>query len=289
MLSRAGHPALAPAKVNLTLHLTGRRADGYHQLDSLVVFAGIADRLTARLAPGLSLSVSGPFAEGVPGDASNLILRAATLLREARGVGTGAALSLEKHLPHAAGLGGGSSDAAAALALLAKLWRVAPLDPTDPRVLALGADVPVCMSAPCSVRMTGIGETLSPVPALPAAGLVLVNPRVNVPTRDVFAALANTENAGMEALPAKPNLDRLTAWLGRQRNDLTAAAVTLAPEIGQVLEVLTAQPRVRWAGMSGSGATCVGLVADVDAARRTAQAIQLREPTWWVVAAPLLG
>ncbi|MBI1417378.1 MAG: 4-(cytidine 5'-diphospho)-2-C-methyl-D-erythritol kinase [Limimaricola sp.] len=289
MPSRAGHPALAPAKVNLTLHVTGRRADGYHQLDSLVVFAGIADRLAARLAPDLNLSVNGPFAEGVPSDGSNLVLRAAALLREARGVSTGAAISLEKHLPHPAGLGGGSSDAAAALALLAELWRVAPLDATDPRVLALGADVPVCMSSPRPVRMTGIGETLSPVPALPAAGLVLVNPRVNVPTRDVFAALAGTENAAMEALPARLNLDRLTAWLGRQRNDLTAAAVTLAPEIGQVLDVLTAQPKVRWAGMSGSGATCVGLVSDVDAARRTAQAIQLREPTWWVVAAPLLG
>ena len=150
-----GRPGHAPAKINLTLHITGQRPDGYHLLDSLVVFAGLGDQIEATLSRDLTLAVSGPFAAGVPTDGRNLVLKAAEALRSARGVTLGAAIRLTKALPHAAGLGSGSSDAAATLALLAQLWNVAPLADDDPAVLALGADVPVCRHAPAPVRMRG--------------------------------------------------------------------------------------------------------------------------------------
>ncbi len=280
---------LAPAKVNLTLHVTGRRADGYHLLDSLVVFAGVGDQLSATLATSLSLTVSGPFAAGVPTDGRNLVLRAAEALRQARGVGMGAQIRLTKALPHAAGLGSGSSDAATALSMLADLWGVAPLAADDPAVLALGADVPVCRRAPVPVRMQGIGEVLSPVPSLPSCGMVLINPGVAVPTADVFAALATPDNAEMEAMPKIREFSAFCTWLNRQRNDLSAPAETIAPEIGRALTLLRRMPAVGAAVMSGSGATCVGLVPDMGAARQVARAIQVAEMGWWVAPAPMLG
>lgn len=279
---------LAPAKVNLTLHVTGKRAGGYHNLDSLVVFAGIGDTITARPASALSLTVSGPFADGVPTDGSNLILKAAEALRTKHDLPLGAALSLEKALPHAAGLGSGSSDAAATLALLAKLWDLPAPEITDPMSLALGADVPVCMAQPRAMRMRGIGEQLSYAPALPDCALVLVNPRVEVPTGAVFGAMARTSNPEMTAIPPDTDFDSFAAWLATQRNDMTEAAIGIAPKIGAALDRLRKQPLVKWAGMSGSGATCVGLVKDMDHARRVARAIQVAEMSWWVAPAPLL-
>ena len=278
----------AAAKVNLTLHVTGQRGDGYHLLDSLVVFTTIADKLSATLASDLRIKVSGPFSQGVPTDAGNLVMKAAAALRDARGVKLGAAITLEKHLPHAAGIGSGSSDAAAALAMLAKLWKVAPLTSAAKDVLALGADVPVCMQAPAPTRMSGIGEDLSPVPRLPHAAIVLVRPPIEVPTAAVFAALADKNGAAMDPIPDGADFAGFAAWLNAQRNDLTAPATAIAPQIGEAIAKLRGFPAVAAAGMSGSGATCFGLVPDISTARHVARVIQVSEMDWWVAPAQIL-
>jgi 4-diphosphocytidyl-2-C-methyl-D-erythritol kinase len=280
--------ANAPAKVNLTLHVTGQRDDGYHLLDSLVVFADVADHLTATSASDLTLNVTGPFAQGVPVDRTNLMMRAAEVLRAAFGITDGAAMTLEKNLPHAAGIGSGSSDAAAALGMLAKLWDV-PLLPAEARqVLALGADVPVCMHAPSAVRMSGIGDVLSPLPALPDCALVLVRPPVDVPTGAVFNGLATKHGTPMSTLPEGLNFVDFVTWLAAQRNDLQAPAKVLAPQIATTIAALDALPDVAFAGMSGSGATCFALVQDLETARRVAGVMQTVYRDWWIVPAAVL-
>lgn len=278
----------APAKVNLTLHVTGQRHDGYHLLDSLVVFAGVADKLSATIAPDLRISVGGPFSMGVPTDHTNLMMRAANALRTARGVTKGAALTLEKHLPHAAGIGSGSSDAAATLAMLAELWQVAPLPATAPEVVALGADVPVCLCAPRPVRMSGIGDVLSPVSPLPDCALVLVRPPVDVPTGPVFQGLASKDGDPMSELPEGLDYDGFVRWLMAQRNDLQAPAEAIAPAIAEAIGKLRSLPAVSLAGMSGSGATCFALVKDMATARHVARIVQVAKMDWWVVPAALL-
>lgn len=280
--------ASAPAKVNLTLHVTGQRSDGYHLLDSLVVFAGAADQISATIAPDMRMSVSGPFSTGVPTDHTNLIMRAAEALRAARGVTLGAALTLEKHLPHAAGIGSGSSDAAATLAMLAELWDVAPLPATAPEVLELGADVPVCTRAPHPVRMTGIGDVLAPVAALPDCALVLVRPPVDVPTGPVFRGLATKDGTPMADLPDGLDYDGFVRWLKAQRNDLLAPAQAIAPQVAEAIAKMQSLPAVSFAGMSGSGATCFALVKDMATARHVARIIQVAKMDWWVAPAPLL-
>ncbi len=280
--------ATAPAKVNLTLHVTGQRDDGYHLLSSLVVFADLGDRLTVLPSPDLRLTVGGPFAAGVPVDDSNLVLRAAIALAQVRGVDRGAAIHLEKNLPHAAGLGGGSADAAATLSLLAQFWQVAPLPTDHPAVLALGADVPTCLAGPAPLHMTGIGDTLHPAPTLPDCALVLVNPRTDTPTPAVFKALTQKANADMDLLPAGLDLAGFADWLGDQRNDLLHPARGIAPDIDRVLDRLRRLPAVRAAGMSGSGATCWALVGDMAAARQTARVVQVAEMSWWVAPGAVL-
>ena len=267
--------ARAPAKVNLALHVTGRRADGYHTLDSLVVFADAADVLRVRPAATPSLRVTGPRAAGVPTDASNLVMRAAAAM------GVAAGIELEKHLPAAGGIGGGSSDAAATLRALAAMTGRAP--PAD--LAGLGADVPVCM-VPGPARMRGIGEVVEPLGALPPLDAVLVNPGVAVPTPQVFSRLARRENPPLpDPLPAFADAPTLVDWLAAQRNDLEPPARALAPEIDAVLSALAAAPGCRLARMSGSGATCFGLFPDAAAAERAAQA--LARPGWWVRAVRL--
>ena len=278
----------APAKLNLALHVTGLRSDGYHLLDSLVVFAGVYDEITATTASDFQLRVRGPFAQGVPTDETNLVLRAALALRAARGVKLGAHLVLEKNLPHAAGIGSGSSDAAITLAILAQLWDVAPLPANAPEVLALGADVPVCLQAPKPVRMTGIGDLLTACPVLPDCALVLVNPRVTVPTAAVFDGLASKRNPAMGSLRAGMRFDDFAVWLADQRNDLAPPACQIAPEITAAISKLKRMPKVAFAGMSGSGGTCFGLVRSMADARDVARAIQVSEMNWWVAPAPLL-
>jgi len=275
----------APAKINLALHVTGKRADGYHLLDSLVVFADVWDSLAVSRSrtPGIALSVDGPFAEGVPTGPANLIWRAAQAvgLPEDGGV----AVHLTKRLPHAAGIGGGSADAAAMLRLMASLCDRPLPDPAA--VLALGADVPVCLHG-CAVRMGGIGDTLTEVPDLPPIWAVLVNPGVAVPTGAVFARLADPERPPLPALPDTwADAETLLAWLARTRNDLQEPARAECRPIGRVLQTLGAAVGCRLARMSGSGATCFGLFTDPDAARHAARTIAEAEPAWWVVPARL--
>lgn len=275
--------ATAPAKVNLTLHVTGQREDGYHLLDSLVVFADVGDQLTVLPGQDLRLSVGGPFAHGVPSDDRNLVLRAARALAQLRGVDRGAAIQLDKHLPHAAGLGGGSSDAAVALTLLAQFWEVAPLPADAPEALALGADVPACMQGPGPLLLSGVGDILHRPPALPDCALVLVNPRQDIATPDVFKTLVKKDNPAMDALPEGLDLEGFAAWLSAQRNDLLTPARALVPEIDRVLDRLRRLPAVKAVGMSGSGATCWALVPNMAAARLAARAVQVAEMGWWVV------
>lgn len=278
----------APAKVNLALHVTGRAADGYHALDSLVAFAGIGDQLSATPARDLSLTVSGPFAAGVPLGEDNLVLKAARALRAARGTERGAALRLVKNLPHAAGLGGGSSDAAATIRLLSHLWGVEPFAPASPEALALGSDVPVCLHAPLPARMRGRGEAVEPL-TLPPLGLVLVHPGAALPTRDVFDKLESRENPPLPPLPAAATRPEVLAgWLALCRNDLEAPAKALAPPVAEALAQIARAPGVLLARMSGSGATCFGLTRDLGAARTAARIVQIAHPRWWVVPATLL-
>ncbi|MBM1220372.1 4-(cytidine 5'-diphospho)-2-C-methyl-D-erythritol kinase [Ponticoccus sp. SC2-23] len=282
-------PTLAPAKINLALHVTGQRDDGYHLLDSLVVFAGVGDTISARASTDLTLSVTGPFAQGVPTDGRNLVLQAADVLRQARNVKLGAHITLKKMLPHAAGIGSGSSDAAATLDLLSRIWKVDPLPLDDPAVLKLGADVPVCRRAPAPVRMAGIGEEMADLPRLPDCAMVLVNPGEAVPTAAVFSGLASKSNPSMPGLPSGLDFKGFCDWLSTTRNDLQPPAETIAPGIVKAITLLRRQPEVACAVMSGSGATCVGLVPDFGAAQKVARAIQVAEMGWWVAPAPMLG
>lgn len=274
----------APAKINLTLHVTGRRADGYHELDSLVVFARDAgDWITARPSDDLTLTVSGPCAEGVPANADNLVLGAARLLRELRSVGAGASLELEKHLPAGGGIGGGSSDAAAAVRALARLWNVAPLSRRE--ALPLGADLPVCLHAPAPARMRGIGERLEPVPALPEFWLVLANPGIRVSTPRVFEGFhgrGRTPRAPVKPMPARWDFEAFRAWLSLQTNDLTESATAIAPGIGDVLAALRSLPGSVHAGMSGSGSTCWALFPGRGPALAAAEQLAAAQPDWWV-------
>lgn len=281
--------ARAPAKVNLTLHVLGRREDGFHVLDSLVAFSGFGD--TLRLLPGgaLSLSVDGPTA-GEAGDiAGNLVLRAARALQQRRGALRVGAFHLTKRLPVAAGIGGGSSDAAAALRLLARLNGIAPDDPDlIAAARASGSDVPVCLD-PRARRMSGAGETVGPVLELPPLCAVLVNPRVAVPTPDVFRALglgAGESLAGNAHPPLAAALAPAALWtlLESTRNDLEAPALRLAPVIAEVLAALRALPGCRLARMSGSGATVFGLFDTRSLAAAASGALRRRFPGWWICA-----
>jgi 4-diphosphocytidyl-2-C-methyl-D-erythritol kinase len=308
-VSAAGVSEFAPAKVNLWLRVTGRHDDGYHLLDSLVVFADAGDVVRAAPAETLSLALDGPFAAGVPVGEENLVLRAAAMLRDAaarhphpvplpEGDGTlagvvacplpqgegqgegaftppGAALALTKTLPPASGIGGGSSDAAATLRALTRLWA---LDPAIAGRVAptLGADVPVCLRA-TACRMRGIGDVLDPVPPLPDCGLVLANPKIPLETRSVFAA-----RRGAFSAPFPPgtwtDAASLAADIRAAGNDLRQAAISLCPAIADVLAALAALPGALCAQMSGSGATCLALFASAAAARQAAAALP---EAWW--------
>lgn len=272
----------APAKLNLALHVTGRRADGYHLLDSLVVFAGAGDRVRVAPDEALSLRVTGAEGQGLPAGEDNLVLRAA----RAFGADRGAAITLDKALPVASGIGGGSADAAATLRALARLWG-RPL-PGAEAVLALGADVPVCLAGR-PARMSGIGETLAPLPELPEMAVVLVNPRVEISTPAVFRALARKDNPPLGPLPDRfATAGALVRWLARQRNDLETPAIALAPVVAAVLEALRATGPLL-ARMSGSGATCFGLYNNLSEAEVAAAALSARAGDWWVRAAPVLA
>jgi 4-diphosphocytidyl-2-C-methyl-D-erythritol kinase len=272
----------APAKVNLYLHLRGRRADGYHLLDSLAVFPVIGDQLVVEPGLGLSLEIGGPFGAGLAAEPDNLVLRAARALAEAHGLEPDAALRLEKHLPIASGIGGGSSDAAAALRLLSQLWGVTVPDGLS---LSLGADVPVCLAAPRPRLMSGIGEQLSATPPLPEFWMVLANPGIAVTTGAVFGAVKLRDNPPGPPLPLTGlhSFPTLIDWLARQRNDLQPAAISTCPAIAEVLVALGDASLAR---MSGSGATCFALHGAEAGAVSQADRLRRAQPGWWVAAAP---
>lgn len=273
----------ARAKINLYLHVIGRRDDGYHLIDSLVCFSELGDELTIEPARELSLSLEGPFAPALA-TSDNLVLRAARLLDSQRG----ATLRLTKHLPVAAGIGGGSSDAAAALIGLARLWDL-PL-PESHRILALGADLPVCL-APGASFVGGIGEELAPGPSLPPTYLILANPRRPLPTAEVFRRYGEIARGRFSQTARWGQAPRdaadLAQYIGERGNDLTDAAISLVPEIDDLLNAIAQSPGCLFARMSGSGASCFGLFAAADAAAKAAAALQVSAPSWWVRASAI--
>jgi 4-diphosphocytidyl-2-C-methyl-D-erythritol kinase len=272
----------APAKINLFLHVGERRADGFHPLQSLAVFTALGDVLDIDSAPNLSLKIQGPFAKGLDGEADNLVLRAARGLGEPN-EGIGAKLILTKNLPVASGIGGGSADAAAALRGLRQLWNL-DKDEAGLRDIAagLGSDIPACvLSAPCF--MEGRGEILRPLLSLPRVPMLLVNARVPVPTKQVFAALQTRSGTEM-VLPQGRFQDTadLLRFLDPTRNDLEEPARRLQPVIGEVLAKIAALPGALLARMSGSGATCFGIFADDDCCQRAADILKQAHPDWWI-------
>ena len=279
--------AFAPAKVNLFLHVGPPGADGYHPLCSLMAFAAVGERLTLPEAPALELVVRGPFAGGAPAGPDNLVLRAArALIARARQPLAPARLILDKELPVAAGLGGGSSDAGAALRLLREALGVEIGDAALEDIAAsLGADGAACLWGR-PVIAEGRGERLSEAPALPVLDAVLVNPRVPVSTPAVYRQLDASEAFGDIARPAMPaafeDATELAAWLAAQRNDLEAPAIAVEPEVGAVLETLAGEPETLLARVSGSGGTCFALCAGDIEAEGLAERLEAMAPGWWV-------
>ncbi len=276
----------APAKINLALHVVGQRADGYHLLDSLVAFAPVGDTLRISEGDQLTLAVSGAESDGVPQDSSNLVMKAAGLLARGRG----AAIQLEKNLPAAAGIGGGSADAAAAIRGLLCHWQCSDmakatdeqLRPLAADLLKLGADIPMCLAC-YPARVRGIGEDIEYLSQLKPVPALLVNPRVAVRTPDVFAALAQKENPPLpDDIPVFETTTGLINWLGQQRNDLEAAAQIVEPTVGKVLAALKGTEDCFLARMSGSGATCFALFPNQHSMIAAKQKIRRDHPAWWV-------
>lgn len=286
--------AFAPAKINLFLHVGAPGADGYHPLCSLMAFADVGDRVVLHEADALSVRVHGPFGGMLAGEGDNLVLRAArALLARARGPQPLVGLSLEKLLPVAAGLGGGSSDAGAALRLMrAALGVQVDDDELEAIASSLGADGAACLWGR-PVLAQGRGELLTPAPQLPTIEAVLVNPRVEVSTPAVYRAFDAVGDFGDVVPPPMPadfeSVEELAAWLGMMSNDLQAAAVGLAPEVGDVLATLADERETLLARMSGSGATCFAICAsDIEADALAARVAALR-PDWWTVRCRLGG
>lgn len=279
----------APAKINLTLHVTGQRPDGYHLLDSLVAFADVGDVLRLEPADVWRMTTTGPEAGAVPDGPDNLVLQAAASLNGAPKV----AFTLTKNLPVASGIGGGSADAAAAFRGLSAFIGVAnpQFDPDADDIgqclLSLGADIPMCIKS-ATARIKGIGEHITPVAHIPTLHAVLINPRVGVATPTVFKAMRHRNNPPMPDIPpefshAKDCID----WLHAQRNDMQEAATALEPAIAAVQSALEAQKDCKLARMSGSGATCFGLFEHAGAAAQAARDLSRRYPQWWITAAQL--
>jgi 4-diphosphocytidyl-2-C-methyl-D-erythritol kinase len=278
----------APAKINLNLHVTGKRPDGYHDLQSLVAFADVGDVLVLERSTEFSLAIDGPFAAGLAGDADNLILSAARALRSR--LSTAAHFRLTKNLPVASGIGGGSADAAAAFR---GLFALDGKDFTMEEGLAalaatLGSDIPVCLDS-TTAWMEGRGEMVTRLPPLPATHIVLVNPGVSVATAEVFRRLAIREGERRLAPPsAFGSMRDLIGYLKSTRNDLEAPARAIAPVVGTVLDTL-AEAGALFVRMSGSGATCFGLFESAALARDAASAIGSAQPAWWSCAGKLAG
>jgi len=274
----------APAKVNLYLHVVGRRPDGYHLLDSLAVFPKLGDTVAAEESDGLSLRLDGPMAAGLQAESDNIVLKAARSLAAAAGLEPRAALTLTKRLPIASGIGGGSTDGVAALRVLCRLWRLNFSEQKLAEIgLSIGADLPVCLRGR-PTQMAGIGEILSDAPVLPSGWMLLVNPGIALSTPAVFKARQAAFSPPLPLTEAPADLAALAAALRLRNNDLTAPALSLAPVIGEALEAVAAQAGCLLSRMSGSGATCFGLFAEEAQVQAAAQAIAKYHPQWWVTA-----
>jgi len=290
--------AEAPAKINLYLHVTGKRPDGYHLLDSLIVFADVGDTVEAMAGDELSLGCDGPFGAALGTQPDNLVLKAAHALAEAAGIAPKARLRLTKRLPIASGIGGGSADAAATLQALAKLWQLALPKRTMTEIAAkLGADVPICLHGR-TAYIGGIGEIIDPAPALPEAGILLANPGQALSTPSVFKSFKGpmTKAQRFDATVSRNGSQNtltdalaLAAMLAERRNDLTDAAIAIVPEIATLLDAMEQLPNVRLARMSGSGATCFALFDDKKSALEAAGHLAAEHPGWWVRGAALIG
>ena len=280
---------LAPAKVNLYLHVLGKRDDGYHLLDSLIVFADIGDEISASQGPELSLAIDGPFADGLAADQTNLVLKAASALRELAGVRAGARIRLTKNLPLASGIGGGSSDAATTLQSLIRFWRC-DLAPGQVHAIALslGADVPVCLE-PKPSFVGGIGGEIAMAGPLPSAWLLLANPLIATPTAAVFQKRGGPYSTDARWSRPPATFDGLLRHLEATRNDLTPAALEVTPVIADLLADLAALPQCALARLSGSGATCFGLFAEKRKALEAEQLLRRQRPGWWVRAAGIMA
>lgn len=280
----------APAKINLALHVTGQRDDGYHTLESLVVFAEFADELTASPAQKDELVIKGPFADELSSGQSNLVLKAVEAFRQAfpGAIDHGVHLELEKNLPVAAGIGGGSADAAAALRLMASMSQNIQRTELTKLALKIGADVPVCLYGQ-SCLVEGFGDIVKPVPIFPHCHLVLVNPLIPLSTADVFRHLKSRQNPGLPALPTP--MDRvamLGLWLEDTRNDLETTAAEINPIIGEIIMRTRSTKGCIAARMSGSGATVFGLYGSSAEAHQAAHDIRTIWPQYWVAAAPVI-
>lgn len=274
---------IAPAKVNLCLHITGKRDDGFHLLESLTVFTDFGDRLDLREAKQIQLEITGPYAQFLKHDpVDNLVVRAAKLLREELGIEQGAHITLDKQIPIGAGLGGGSADAAATLRALPDLWKQKVSQDTLLKIAQrLGSDVPACLiSQP--VWMRGAGELLEYV-SLPIKGaLLLVNPNIALSTVDVYKAYRPPFSPSASSLRNPKDINALTNWLSTHHNALAQPAQQLAPDIGKVLALIRAQEGCLLSRMSGSGATCFGIFSSNKQADAAAAAIQSQQPDWWL-------
>ena len=272
----------APAKINLYLHITGKRDDGFHLLDSLVAFADYGDQISVKPAEHLTLTIKGPFSNGLSTGGDNLVLKAAYLLADFIGLKAKADITLSKNLPVASGIGGGSADAAATLLALAELWRISP-SLQDLMGLAenLGSDVPVCLTRTPSF-ISGIGEKIAPAPALPDTWLVLVNPNTPVSTPEVFAQRKGDFSSPQPFNKKVKSAIEFANLLAGYQNSLTSAAIFNAAVIQDVLIVLEEVPGQLLTRLSGSGATCFSIFATKDEADSAAISLQMKYPHWWI-------
>ena len=295
-MSKPSATQKANAKINLYLHITGKRGDGLHTLDSLVVFADVGDTITATPInenPEIIFSTSGPFGNNVPLDESNLVVRTAKLLQEKYNIKNGARINLEKNLPPSSGMGGGSADAAAAMRALGEIWNIDfskdnKVELYSVMASRIGADVPVCFNGK-NVFMGGIGEKLDPAPILPSCWLLLVNPNIPVSTPAVFSVRkgAFSELGRFDISPS--NANELADILSLRNNDLSTGAQEIEPEIANVISALQKLEGVLLARMSGSGATCFAIYSNEQSALMGAQKIANENPEWWVRATRMLS
>lgn len=279
----------APAKVNLSLHITGKRGDGYHLLDSLVAFTAFGDELEFAESNDLSLTIQGEFARQLADDhTTNIVLKAARLLKEKSSTDKGAHIILNKHIPVGAGLGGGSADAAAALRGLCRLWGVEiSNDQLADIALELGSDVPVCLHSR-TARMCGVGEIITPVPLNAKVWIVLVNPKQPLLTKAVFGKYSGDFSAEGKICERIDSLNALLSALESTHNVLEKPAISLLPVIQNILDTIKTTKGCRMARMSGSGATCFGLYASEEEAQAASKRIQQTQPGWWTICSYLL-